>query len=45
MDFCTGKNLSTNVSVKYSPGISAICQKLLGHAKKSAIVSLKTSSK
>ena len=40
-----GKNISKNVSGKYSPGMLAMCQKLLDHAKKPATDSLKTSSK
>ena len=33
------------MSGKYSPGMLAMCQKLLDHAKKSATDALKTSSK
>ena len=40
-----GKNLSKNLSSKYRPGILAMRQKLLDHAKKSATDALKTSSK
>ena len=40
-----GKNISKNLSGKYSLGMLAMCQKLLNHAKKSAIDALKTSSK
>ena len=40
-----GKNISKNLSGKYSPGMLAMRQKLLDHAKKSAADALKTSSK
>ena len=40
-----GKNIAKNLSVKLSPGMLAMRQKLLDHAKKSAIDALKTSSK
>ena len=40
-----GKNISKNLSAKYSPDKLTTCQKLLDHAKKSPKVALKTSSK
>ena len=40
-----GKITSKILSGKYSPGMLAMCQKLLDHAKKSATDALKTSSK
>ena len=40
-----GKNIRKNFSGKYSPGVLAMCQKLLDHAKKSSTDTLKTSSK
>ena len=44
-----GKNIvkiiSKSLSGKYSPGMLAMCQKLVDHAKKSATDALKTSSK
>ena len=40
-----GKNISKSFSGKYSPGMLAMHQKLLDHAKKSATDALKTSSK
>ena len=40
-----GKNISKNLSGKYSPSMLVTRQKLLDHAKKSAIDVLKTSSK
>ena len=40
-----GKNVSKNLSGKYSPGIIAMRQKLLDHAKQSATDVLKTASK
>ena len=40
-----GKNVSKNLSGKYSPGMLAMCQKLLDHAKQSATVAFKTASK
>ena len=39
------KNLSKNLRCKYAPGISAMCQKLLDYARKSATDALKASSK
>ena len=39
------KNISKNLSGKYSSGMLSISQKLLDHAKKSAIDALKTSTK
>ena len=39
------KNISKNVSGKYSPGMLAVRQKLLNHAKKFATDVVKTSSK
>ena len=45
MDKNNGKNISKSLSGKYSPGMLAMCQKLLDHAKKSATDALKTSSK
>ena len=45
MDKNIGKNISKTLSGKYSPGMLAIRQKLLDHAKKSATDALKTSSK
>ena len=38
-----GKNISKNLSGKYSPGMLAMRQKLLDHAKKSATDTLKNS--
>ena len=40
-----GKNVSKNLSGKYSPGMLAMRQKLLDHAKQSATDVLKTASK
>ena len=40
-----GKNVSKNLSGKYSPGMLAMRQKLLDHAKQSATDVLKTVSK
>ena len=45
MDKNNGKNISKSLSGKYSPGMLAMCQKLLDNAKKSATDALKTSSK
>ena len=39
------KNISKNLSGKYSPGMLAMRHKLLDHAKKYATDALKTSSK
>ena len=39
------KNISKSLSGKYSPGMLAMHQKLLDHAKKSATDAIKTSSK
>ena len=40
-----GKIISKSLSGKYSPGMLAMCQKLVDHVKKSATDALKTSSK
>ena len=40
-----GKNISKNLSGKYTPGMLAMCQKLLDHAKQSATDTYKTASK
>ena len=40
-----GKTISKNLSGKYSPGMLAICKKLLDYAEKSATYALKTFSK
>ena len=40
-----GKNINKNLSGKYSPGMLAMRQKLLDHAKKPVTDALKTSSK
>ena len=40
-----GKNIGKNLSGKYSPGMLAIRQKLLDHAKQSATDTFKTASK
>ena len=40
-----GKNISNNLNGKYSPGVLAMREKLLDHAKKSATDELKTPSK
>ena len=40
-----GKNTSKNLSGKYSPGVLAICKKLLDHVKQSATDAFKTASK
>ena len=40
-----GKNVSKNLSGKYSPGVLAMHQKILDHAKQSATDVLKTASK
>ena len=40
-----GKNISNRLSGKYGPGMLAMRQKLLDHAKQSATDALKTSSK
>ena len=40
-----GKNISKNLNGKYIPGMLAISQKLLDHAKQSATDVLKTASK
>ena len=45
MGWNIGKNVSKNVSSEYVPGLLAVHQKLLDHAKQSAADSLKTSSK
>ena len=39
------KNISKNLSHKYSPGMLAMCQKLLDHTKQSAKDIFKTASK
>ena len=39
------KNISKNLSGKYSPGMLAVHQKLLNHTKKFAADAVKTSSK
>ena len=41
----TGKNLSKNLSGKCSPGMLAMRQKYIGHAKQSSIDAFKTVSK
>ena len=41
----TGKNISKNLSGKYGPGMLAMHQKLLAHAKKSVTDTFKNSSK
>ena len=45
MDKSIGKNISKNLSHKYSPGMLAMRQKLLDHVKKSATDAFKTDSK
>ena len=45
MDKNIFKNISKNMSGKYSPGMLAARQNLLDHAKQSAIDALKASSK
>ena len=40
-----GKNISKSLSSKYSPGMLAMHQNLLDHAKQSASDALKTASK
>ena len=45
MDKSIGKNISKSLSGKYDPGILAIRQKLLDHAKQSEEDAIKSSSK
>ena len=40
-----GKNISKNLSSKYSPGMLAACEKILNQAKQSATDALKSASK
>ena len=40
-----GKNIRKSLNCKYSPGVSAMRQKLLYHAKQSATGAFKTASK
>ena len=45
MDKSIGKNISKSLSGKYDPGVLAIRQKLLDHAKQSEEDAIKNSSK